>query len=147
MKPSNELHERRPIHLWIVGVASLLWNATGCFDYLATKLPIESYVAQFSEAQLAYLQALPAWFTAFWALGVWGALAGSIALLLASRWAVQAFSVSLIGLIVTTTYTVLFTDGLAAMGAAGAAFSGLVFVVAVLLLIYARRQKTRGVLN
>lgn len=135
-----------PLHLWAVGVLSLLWNATGCFDYVATKLPIESYTAAFSEAQLAYLQALPPWFTVFWALGVWAALAGSVALLLRSRFSVPAFAVSLLGLIVTTAYTALFTDGLEIMGAGGTAFSALVFLVAVLLLVYARRQAARGVL-
>jgi hypothetical protein len=143
----NASNAGRPVHLWVVGVLSLLWNAMGCFDYVATKLRIESYVAQLSDAQLAYLQDLPAWFTVFWALGVWGALAGSVALLLASRWAVGAFAVSLAGLIVTTAYTVLFTDGLEAMGAGGTAFSALVFAVAVALLVYARRQAARGVLT
>ena len=139
--------ERTPVHLWIVGVASLLWNAVGCFDYLATKLPIESYMEQFTEAQLAYFYGVPAWFTVFWALGVWGALAGSVGLLLRRRWAVAAFAVSLLGLIVTTVYTVFLSDGLEIMGAGGAAFSAVIFVVAVLLLVYARRMAAVGVLR
>jgi hypothetical protein len=29
--------ERRvPIHLWIVGILALLWNAYGCYDYVMT---------------------------------------------------------------------------------------------------------------
>jgi hypothetical protein len=136
-----------PIHLWVVGVVSLLWNAVGCFDYLATKLPIEWYMDQFTEAQLAYFYGVPAWFTVFWALGVWGALAGSVGLLLRRRWAVAAFAVSLLGLIVTTVYTVFLSDGLEIMGGEGAAFSAVIFVIAVLLLVYARRMAAVGVLR
>lgn len=137
----------RPIHLWIVGVVSLLWNAVGAFDYLATKLRIESYMSNFSPEQLDYFYSLPAWFTVFWALGVWGALLGSVALLLASRWAVTAFAVSLTGLIVTTIWTVFFTDGLQIMGNEGVIFSAVIFIIAVLLLVYSRRMRAGGVLR
>ncbi|MGK7295888.1 MAG: hypothetical protein ACNS61_08695 [Candidatus Wenzhouxiangella sp. M2_3B_020] len=139
--------QRTPVHLWIVGVVSLLWNAVGCFDYLATKIPIEGYMEQFSEAQLAWFHGVPAWFTVFWALGTWGALAGSLGLLLRRRWAVAAFAVSLLGLIVTTVYTVFLSDGVEIMGAEGAAFSAVIFIIAVFLLLYARRMAAVGVLR
>jgi hypothetical protein len=138
---------KAPVHLWIVGGVSLLWNAVGCFDYLATKLELEPYMSQFSEAQLEYFHGFPAWFTVFWALGVWGALLASLALLLRRRWAVGLFAVSLLGLIVTSCYSLFLSDGLAVMGSGGAAFSALIFVVAVLLLVYARRMSMRGVLT
>ena len=131
----------------IVGFVSLLWNAVGCFDYPATKLPIEWYMDRFTEARLAFFHGVPAWFTVFRALGVWGALAGSLGLLLRRRWAVAAFAVSLLGLIVTTVYTVFPSDGLEIMGAEGAAFSAVIFVVAVLLLVYAHRMTCAGVLR
>ena len=137
----------RPVHLWIVGVLSLLWNAVGAFDYLATKLRLEFYMSNFAPEQLDYFYPLPAWFTAFWALGVWGALLGSLALLVASRWAVTAFAVSLTGLIVTTVWTVFFTNGLEIMGSEGSIFSAVIFVIAVALLVYSRRMRARGVLK
>lgn len=143
----NEPARKRPMHLWVVGILSLLWNAMGCFDYLATKLRLDSYMSQFSEAQLDYFYGLPAWFSVFWALGVWGALLGSVALLAASRHAVALFAVSLLGMIVSSIYSLGFSNGLEIMGAAGAAFSAVIFVVGVLLLVYARRQRARGVLR
>lgn len=137
----------RPVHLWIVGILSLLWNAMGAFDYLATKLRLDSYMSQFSEAQLDYFYSFPAWFSAFWALGVWGAVLGSAALLLRSRHAVTLFAISLTGLIVTSAYTLLFSNGVEVMGDGGAVFSAVIFVVAVLLLVYARLQRAQGVLD
>ncbi|OZA60779.1 MAG: hypothetical protein B7X78_07865, partial [Sphingomonadales bacterium 39-62-4] len=92
-----------PAHLWAVGVISLLWNSFGCFDYAQTKLDPVGYMISMGmgEAEIAYTQAMPAWLSVFWALGVWGSLAGSILLLLRSRHAVTAFAVSLVGLAVS----------------------------------------------
>jgi hypothetical protein len=39
---------KTPVHLWIVAIVSLLWNAMGAFDYLATKLRLEFYMSQFT---------------------------------------------------------------------------------------------------
>lgn len=142
----NRESHQVPVHLWVVGVVSLLWNAMGCFDYLATKLQLDFYMSQFTEAQLEYFYSFPAWMSVFWALGVWGALLGSLALLFRSRWAVGLFAVSLVGMIASTVYTVFLSDGLEVMGTGGAIFSAVIFVIGVLLLVYARRMHARGVL-
>lgn len=135
-----------PMHLWLVGVLSLLWNAMGCFDYLATKLRLDFYMSEFTDAQLEYFYSFPGWMTIFWALGVWGALLGSLALLFRSRWAITLFAVSLLGMIVSTVHTVFLSQGLEIMGTGGAVFSAVIFVIGVLLLVYARRMRARGVL-
>lgn len=143
---NRETHQA-PLHLWVVGILSLLWNAVGCFDYLATKLQLDFYMSRFSEAQLDYFYGFPAWTTIFWALGVWGGLLGSLALLFRSRWAVALFAVSLVGMIVSTAYTVFLSDGLELMGTEATVFSAVIFVIGVLLLVYARKMSARGVLT
>ena len=52
---------RRPIHLWIVGIVSLLWNLMGFVDFTATNLGIEGYVKQMTPEQAAYVAAIPLW--------------------------------------------------------------------------------------
>lgn len=137
---------RTPTHLWIVGVASFLWNAIGAFDYTATKLRLDFYMSGFTPEQLAYFYGFPAWATVGWALGVWGALAGSAGLLLRRAWAVQAFGLSLLGLVISSLYSLVLSGGMAIMGAGGAVFTAVIWVVAVLLVLYARAQARRGVL-
>lgn len=39
---------KTPLHLWIVGGVSLLWNSFGAADYLRTQLQVEAYMSQFS---------------------------------------------------------------------------------------------------
>jgi hypothetical protein len=141
-----ERRPRTPLHVWIVGVLSLLWNAMGAFDYLATQLELESYMSQFSEEQLAYFYEIPAWAVSGWAFGVWGAVAGSIGLLLRRRWAVWAFAVSVAGMAVSSLYSLVLSEGAAIMGTGGMIFTAIIWVIAVALLLYARAQATRGVL-
>lgn len=138
---------RTPVHLWIVGVLSLLWNAFGAFDYLASQLPIESYLAQFTPEQRTYFESFPAWSVAFWALGVWGAFAGSILLLLRSRWAVWSFGISLVGLAGSTVYQFALSDGVAVMGSVAMVMNAVIWVIAILLFVYAVRQRKNGVLR
>ena len=138
---------RRPVHLWVVGILSLLWNAFGAFDYLATQMQLDFYVGQFTEQQRAYFESFPPWFVAAWACGVWGAFAGSIGLLLARRWAVWAFAVSLAGLAINTLYSFVLSDGAEVMGTAGAVMTAVIWVVAIALLAYSVRPKNRGVLR
>lgn len=140
---------KAPIHLWIVGILSLLWNAGGAFDYVMSQTKNAGYMAQLSPEQAAFLDNLPTWFEASWAVGIWFSIAGSILLLLRSRFAVGAFLLSLIGLIVSSVYTY----GLAEQrtveegGMAAIIFSIIIPVVLVLLLIYARRMNRKGVLR
>jgi len=138
---------KTPIHLWVVGVLALLWTLMGVFDYLATQLELESYMSQFTEEQLAYFYGFPAWATAGWALGVWGAFAGAVGLLLRKRWAVWAFGISILGMVVSSIYTLVLTDGATMMGPAGVVFTVVIWIVAIALIVYAWAQAKSGVLT
>lgn len=140
------IRARTPVHLWIVGVLALLWTGMGAFDYLASQLRLEFYMSQFTEAQLDYFYGFPAWAVSVWAIGVWGAFAGAIGLLLRRRWAVWMFAVSLLGLALSTVYQFVLSDGAEVMGTGGAIFTAVIWIVAILLLLYSRRQAARGVL-
>jgi hypothetical protein len=144
---AGEAQPRTPVHLWIIGVLTLLWNLMGAFDYLATQLELEFYMSQFTPEQLAYFYGFPAWAVAGWAFGVWGAVAGSLGLLLRKKWSVWAFAVSLAGMLVSSIYTLGLSDGAQMMGTGGVIFSVVIWVVAIILLVYARTMANRGVLT
>jgi hypothetical protein len=139
---------RTPVHLWIVGVLALLWNGFGCFDYLLTNLKNATYLRQFTADQLAYMDGLPGWLTAFWAIGVWGGLAGSILMLMRSRYAVWVFGLSLVGAVVGLGYQVFMTDMPASMkkGAMGI-MPWVIILIAAFLLWYSWNAERKGVLR
>ena len=138
---------KTPVHLWIIAIVSLLWNAMGAYDYLATKLRIESYMSQFTPEQLDFFYAFPSWMVVAWAIGVWGSFFGSLSLLLRKSWAVWLFGASIAGLAVSTVYNFILTDGAEAMGSGGVIFTAVIWVIVLLLLFYARAMDKRGVLN
>jgi hypothetical protein len=132
---ASEAPAGTPVHLWIVGVVSLLWNAFGAYDYV---------VRQSSDAADGY----PAWMHAAWALGVWGAILGSLLLLIRSRFAVWSFAVSLAGLLVATFYNFVIAPVSADMASGmDLSLTIAIWVVAIALLVYAWRMQAKGVLR
>jgi len=138
---------KTPVHLWIVGTLAVLWDAVGAFDYSATQFRYAPYMEQFTPEQLEYFYNFPAWADACWALGVWGAFLGSIALLLRKSWAVWLFGVSLIGLAGTTVFSFLLSDGAALMGDGAAIFTAIIWAITLFLFFYAQAMAKRGVLR
>jgi hypothetical protein len=139
---------RTPAHIWIVGIVSLLWNAFGCYDYLMTNLKNQAYLSQFTPDQLAYYDSLPSWLTAFWAIGVWGGLAGSILLLMRSRYAVWAFALSFVGAVVGLGYQMFLTEMPASMkSGAMALMPWVIIIIAAVLLWYSWNAEKKGLLR
>jgi hypothetical protein len=95
--------------------------------------------------QIAFMNSYPAWVSAFWALGVWGAFAGSVLVLARSRWAVPAMGIALVGLIGTTLGNYVILDVPPAMQAP--ALDVAIWVVTLFLLVYAIRMKAAGVFS
>lgn len=143
----NEHTGKAPLHLWIIGVLSLLWNAGGAFDYLATKLQLDFYMSQFNEQQLAYFYGFPTWMVVCWALGVWGAFFGSIALLMRKAFAAWLFGISILGLLGSSIYNFVLTDGAEQMGEGALPFTIAIWVIALALFFYATAMVKRRVLN
>jgi hypothetical protein len=135
---------KTPWHLWLVGAATLLFNAMGVLSYMMTQLGMLAE-AGMTPDQIAFMDSYPAVTKAFWALGVWGAFAGSVLLLLRAKWAVPAMVVALIGLIGTTVYNYALLEVPATMQAP--ALDAAIWLVTVFLLFYAMRLRAGGVLR
>jgi hypothetical protein len=137
-----------PVHLWFVGILSLLWSAFGCLDYTLTNLKNPGWLAQMPPDQIAYMNSLPSWLTAFWAFGVWGALVGSVLLLMRNRRAVWAYGISLVGAIVGLGYQIVIATMPASMKAG---VMGLlpefIILFAAFLFWYAWNAEKKGVLR
>lgn len=140
---------KTPWHIWLIGVLSLIWNAGGAYDYVMAHYAADTYLAQATPEQQAYYEDFPAWATAFWALGVWGALAGSVLLLARSRFAALAFGVSLIGLMANTTrlFATAGAEAVDLLGQGNLIFTAALIVVALGLWLYARAMAQAGVLR
>ena len=141
---------KTPWHLWLVGGLSLLWNGFGGFDFIMTNTRGEAYMraSGMTQPMIDYFLAMPTWMYVPWTLGVWGAIAGSILLLLRLKWAVHAFALSLIGAVTSLVFGLMNPmPGLPPEMAAMAYMPWIIAVIAALLLWYAWTMGKRGVLR
>jgi hypothetical protein len=144
---------RTPVHLWIVGILSLLWSCFGGYDYTMTRMRNTDYIASAMpgvdpNAALAWVDSMPLYAQIGWGLGVWLALLGSLLLLLRSRWAVWAYAVSFVGAVLSLGYQIALAPPLA--GAEGPMYTVMPYViiaVAAFLLWYAWTMEKKGVLR
>ena len=121
----------------------------GALDFTMTQLRNEAYLKALTPEQLAYISSFPLWAVLVWGLGTWGGFLGSVVLLLRRNFAIKLFGASLAGAVFTDLYSYGLSDLQKVMhGGTGAIlFSAVIFVIAVLLLVYARAMRTRGVLR
>ncbi len=138
-----------PGHFWAVGTVALIWNAGGAFDYVMTQVGVEAYLAQVPDVQVAWIKAAPAWFKAFWALSVWGAVLGSVALLLRSRHAVSLFGLAVVGYLGASLYSVVLAEPPMTdlMGSGSLIFTLAIAASLVGFWAYARAMKDRMILR
>lgn len=138
-----------PWHIWVVGILALLWNGGGAYDYVMTQTNNEAYLSILTDAQRAFIDARPVWFDATWAFGVWGAMAGALLLLFRSRFAKEAFAVSIVGLVASAvwTYGIADPNGFEVSGMFSVIFSIAIAISLVILFGYARVMIRKGVLR
>ena len=149
MTDTKAMTVRTPWHLWAVGIAGLLWNAYGCFDWTMTNVQGEAYLRSYgmTEAQIAYFNAMPAWSHATWAVGVWGGLIGALLLLLRRKWALPAFILSFVGFLGGLVYSYGLTDSSEVMGANSWIMQVVIGAGCVFFIWYARFATRQGVLR
>jgi hypothetical protein len=144
---------RTPIHVWVVGILSLLWGCFGGYDYTMTRMRNTDYIASSMPSvdprvALAWVDSMPFYAQFGWGLGVWMGLLGAVLLLIRSRWAVWAYGLSLVGAVLSLGYQLVLAPPLpGATTAMSKTLPIIVIVVALGLFLYARAMEKKGVLR
>jgi hypothetical protein len=131
---------------WFLPVAgvALLWNLVGCAAYLSDVMLTPDDMAKMDAAQQALYASRPAWAVAATAIAVWGGAAGCVGLLLRRRWALPLLLASLAGVIVQNLGLFVLSDAASLMPAVAYMLQGLVLLIAIGLVLLARRAIARG---
>lgn len=141
----SETGKSRPWHLWVVGVLGVLWNGFGCVDFTMTAMRNEAYLKPYPPEMLEYIFNQPAWSWAVWAIGVFGGLLGSLALLLRNSLALPFFLASFLGAAVSMANGYFDTNAPRMDGME--AFPFIILAIALALLVYAAWQRRAGTLS
>jgi len=151
MTDTMKMTTSTPWHLWTVGVISLLWNGYGAYLFIMSNTRGEAFYREMGmpQAMIDYQSAMPTWMYVPWTVGVWGAVIGSILLLLRHRLAVWAFALSLIGAVVSLIYGAVIDPAPPPPPemAVSAYMPYVIAVIAAFLLWYAWTMSKRGVLR
>jgi hypothetical protein len=145
----TDLTHKAPWHLWVVGVIALLFNAIGAFDYVMSMARGASYMASagMTPAQIAHYQEMPLWMTGVWTIGVWGAMLGSVLILLRNKLAFVVFAVSLAAFLVSLIYTYVLTNGGEIMGGQMAIANVVITALLIVFMWYSWLMTNRNVLH
>jgi hypothetical protein len=142
---------KAPVHLWIVGIVSLIWHAWACVDYIMTRLRSTEWLSQGGadpQVMLAWIDSFPIYAQFGWGLGVWMGLLGSGLLLMRHRWAVPAYALSLLGAVIGLGYQIVASPAPAPMNEGIFAMLPYVIIVAAAAFFYyAHSQRKSGVLR
>ena len=134
-----------PWHLWAVGGLSALWNAFGCFDFTMTATHNAAYLEPYPQEMRDYWLHMPAWVWLVWAVGVFGGLLGSIALLLRRRAAVGLFLASFLAAAISMAFGSFDKNAPRMEGTQIMPF--VILAIAFLLILYARWMSRKDVLH
>lgn len=133
-----------PKWLTATAILALIWNALGCVAYLADVRTTPEEIAALPLAQQQLLASRPAWAVAGSAIAVWAGLLGSLGLLLRRRWAFPVFVASLIGVMVQDYALFVVARVTDVLGIVPLVLQALVLLIAVLLVMLARRGVAQG---
>ena len=145
MENAGALSSSRPTpwHLWVVGILALLWNASGAYTIMmaqAGRLP------NLSADEAAYYAAQPLWFMVVTDIALIAAIAGAVAILLKRRIAVWLFGVSLAAIVISNVYDLATGMSRAVTSTGALVVTAIIFVLAVLELVYVLVMRKRAVL-
>jgi hypothetical protein len=129
---------RRPWHLWVTAILTLLWNGSGAFTIMmaqAGKLP------DVDAREAAYYAAQPMWFAITTDIALLLPLAAAVALLRRSLIAVWLFALGLIVFVVNNAYDIAAGTSLVLVDRGWLISTAIIAVIAVLQVAYAWAMK------
>ena len=133
--------EQAPKWFKPAAIAALLWNLLGCFAYLSDAMLTADDIAKLTAAEQALYAARPSWSVAATAIAVWGGAAGCLGLIVRRRWATPLLMASLAGVILQDISLFLLSGD---ARTTALALQGLVLLIAIGLVLLARKASARG---
>lgn len=133
-----------PRWYWIVAVLALIWMLFGVLAFIMDPLTDEAALEQMSEAQRELFESRPTWLFVVYGIAVFTGLAGATGLVMRRAWAVTAFAVSLVFVVVQFVYVLFVLDAIGRIGAEAVPFPVVIVAIGAGLLWFSIRARRRG---
>lgn len=122
-----------------VAVVALLWNLLGCAAFVSDLRLTPEDLAKLTVAQQAMYAARPAWSVAATGVAVLGGALGCVGSIFRKRWSYPVLALSLLGVIVQDVSLLAVAGSMSQLGVTALVLQGVVLVVAVGLVVLARK--------
>jgi hypothetical protein len=126
-----------------VTIVALLWNLVGCAALFQDLMLTPEDIAKLPADAQALYAARPGWSVVATAVAVLGGALGCVGLIMRRRWATPLLIASLVG-VVLQDISLFAMSGKAAVPSAAFVLQGLVLLIAIGLVLLARRAAARG---
>lgn len=132
---------------WVIGIIALIWNAMGVNQYLQQAYQTDAFKEMYSEEQLEIINNLPTWYTAMFAIAVFGSVLACVLLLLRKKLATFLFLIALIAVLIQTGYNLFINEGKEHYG--GFEYSMLIMIpiFSIFLYYYSKKSADKGWLS
>jgi len=144
---SAQVLSNPPKWFWFAAGSALLWNLIGVTTYIVSVTMSADAIAALSEAEQRLRDATPAFVTGAYATAVFAGTFGAMFLLLRRKWAVSAYSVSLVCLLVQFGYMLLAMNIITATGAVSAILPVTIIIIGLLMLRLSHFARRSGWLS
>lgn len=145
---NETIGNKTPAWFWIVSGVALLWNLMGVGAFISdATMSQEDMVANYGQALADAAAAQPIWLTGAYAIAVFAGALGCLLLLLRKELAAPVLLISLIAVILQQGYMWLVSGVMSEIDMATKIMYISVPIIAVLLVLFARRMTARGILK
>jgi len=142
---SDALNGKPPTLFWVIAVILLLWNFTGLMMYYGqVTMTAETLATRFSGAEREFMAQTPVWATAAYATAVTAGVIGAVLLLLRRAWALPAFIVSFVGVLIQDFDAFVLSDAIGVWGTNALTLPLVVIVICVFEIWYTRSASAKG---
>jgi len=131
---------------WIVSILALLWNSFGVFQFFVEMSMTEEMLAEYPQDIQNFMHHAPSWFTYAFGIAVFAGALGSLALVLRRKLALSLLLISFLAVLAMTYYDFVVQNDVS-MTAEFSTMPIIVFVIALLLVLFARNARSKHYLR
>ena len=140
----NRFITKRPLWLLIAGILFLLWDLAGVAAFVGQATMSPATFAALPKAQQDLFGAMPIWVWIAYAVAVFAAVLGALAVLWRKGWAVGLYAISLLAVLAQFSYPFLIVRAIEIANLAMSGFPLFIIVMGVMQAVLTWRWRAAG---
>lgn len=141
---NNEINNSIPKWFWVISILALLWYLMDMSAYVMRTFMLQDMLINMPEEQQRLYITMPSWVNAVFAAEVFGGLFGSLCLLLKRRFALTLYCISIVGVLLQTTYLYFLSDAIQVMGTAAIIMPLIAIMIGVGMIAFSKYAITKN---